>query len=296
MIRALVAVLILFATAASAQLLVTEQQPSQNGCQWAAQYQQYSSHNPGDGIPAATLLPANTKAEKDCPDSRAGSSQDVDKQGWRNAISDPTAFATLVIAVFTIVLAVSTIFLYRSTNKAAEAAMASAEAVMRIERPWVLLDKFFVRGAPFYRPASFWDTDESRNVVAKPPLVKFSWRNFGRGPAFLIAMEQKFFVMEKTGSLADHWKPSAKALNHEHPLIPDGTYGRPIHFSTGLIQQVTWQKIVSGDCFLVFAAFVRYRDTFGKDHETAFCAKFSALPKRPSLYQDFGGKEYNYQT
>jgi hypothetical protein len=184
----------------------------------------------------------------------------------------------------------------RDSKLAAEAALTSAESAMRIERPWVLMDKFLLRGAPFYKPESFWQTDEGRNVAAKPPLVKFNWQNAGRSPAFLIGMKQKFFVMDKGDSLADHWTLNADDLEHEHALIPGGSYGRPIHFSTGLIQQVTWQKIVSGDCLLIFAAFMRYRDPFDKVHETAFCAQFSGLPKRPSWYQDCGGKEYNYQT
>jgi len=43
-------------------------------------------------------------------------------------------------------------------------------------------------------------------------------------------------------------------------------------------------------------AFVTYKDPFGDMHETAFCARFSGLPKRTDWYLDHGGKAYNYQT
>jgi hypothetical protein len=183
----------------------------------------------------------------------------------------------------------------RDSKLAAEAAQISAESTKRIERPWVLMDAFMLKGRPFDKH-NREPTDSLATVEPDPPLVKFAWKNVGRSPAFLIGLKEKLFLIDDADSVASHWNIEVEVLDYDRAIIPDATYAKPVYLDIGTINPTTWTSILRGKSHLIFAAVIRYRDPFGEEHQTAFCARFSGLPKRPHWYQDYGGKEYNHQT
>ena len=291
--RALVALLILSAFAAHAQLLVTEQKPSPNGCQWATQYQQDSQRDSDAAISASTLSPADAEAKKSCSDSSAGQGQEIDQpSGWKHWFSDPTTFATLLIAIFTIVLALSTIFLYISTNKAAVAGSISADSLKSIERPWMLMDGFKLLNYPQTRPPG--ETTIGSNHL----MVKLKWTNAGRSPAFVIARESKLFVLPRDEKLDDRWDVDAIIDDdHSHPIISGGHWSERAIYRPGHTVGIgLWEQINSGELTLILRAYIRYTDVFGATHETRYCAWFVLLPSDSDAINTCGGKEYNSQT
>jgi hypothetical protein len=212
------------------------------------------------------------------------------------------------IATFTGVLVIATTLLWKSTDKlwiagerqievakdAANAAEASANSLKALERAWMMMSKFELLGLP--------PTGGSAIVIPDPdpPRVRFSWKNTGRSAAFVLARQAEVYTVSAQEKFPEAWRPfmeEAEALNHEAVIVKGGRLRTTEYLSFVQLSPAEWKRLTDEEEFIIFRAYIKYRDIFDVEHESFFCAKFSRLAEGElGWFQHVGGKNYNRNT
>jgi hypothetical protein len=218
------------------------------------------------------------------------------------------AISTLLIAIFTITLWNSTRNLWDETRKggitarraanaaarSADAARASADSLRSLERAWMMMNKFKLLGLP--------PTGGSTIVIPdpNPPRVRFSWKNTGRSAAFVLARQAEVYIVSAQEKFPEEWPPfmeEAEPLNHEAAIVKGGRLHTTEYLSFVQFSPAEWKRLTDEEEFIIFRAYIKYRDIFDVEHESFFCAKFTRLAEGElKWFQHAGGKNYNRNT
>lgn len=171
----------------------------------------------------------------------------------------------------------------KAARDAAEATLKQAEHIETTERAWLIVN---------------YVNEKGKNLEDKQVLeLHWAIKNVGGTPAILLETKARFHVINIYPSLPED--PVA-----ELSQVPD--YGEPIIINERLLAPgdsigyfTKWERRVdgkfvefaypadSGQLWLVAAyGYVRYRDTFGKDHESRSC-DVTFIAKNNEIYLDY---------
>jgi hypothetical protein len=200
---------------------------------------------------------------------------------------------TMVIAGTTIVYAWLTRKLWIETKRSADAATTaanaakqSADALTLIERPWLL--------------AAEAGTLDDWSLTRQNKRIFFGYvklKNYGKSPAWLTGLGGSFDILKSTADL-----PSTP-IYREHEvlqdrgvvLVPLGTEDtwRTLKLPQPEDQLVPVPIGQNQEHVLCFYGYIKYKDIFGRIHETRFC--YQAIDPFRAAPLD-AGPNYTFQT
>ena len=197
--------------------------------------------------------------------------------------NNPEWVAIFVTAILALVAVVQLVFLRRSANaakEAAEAALLNAQAVIRTERPWLVVT---------------WISDKET-----PGVFRFGCRNQGNTPAKIISMSAKPTFIDLPDNLpVPPVYSSPVAMPGLHLIVSEDSFrvGHGIN-PASIIQNAGKKDLVDGSReFLVYCGNIVYRDALYLDsateglHETRWCFVYQPAGKRKFVRS--GPEEYN---
>ena len=129
------------------------------------------------------------------------------------------------------------------------------------------------------------------------PVVKFKLVNEGASPAFPIETAYKFIMLDTIDDVLPEVPDYGEPVKIDSmPIAASKPRWQHVEYENAIVeaQRVAVQK---GESRLVFYGFVKYKDVFGKDCETRFCALWlwEQLAANPRFVY-FGNPEYNKHT
>lgn len=171
---------------------------------------------------------------------------------------------------------------------AARAAETSANAILRSERPWLLVSDVIVEQV-------VWG---NRRIQG----ARFVVQNFGKSPAWVVNMGGTFETLNNLGELTLEpvYKHSANEEKRGIVIVPssggeDRTESHIFRFPhSSLTEDGDFQKVIhDNQAIWCIYGFVSYRDAFDMDHETRFCYKVYNWPRLRAVD---AGSNYNRHT
>ena len=150
-------------------------------------------------------------------------------------------------------------------SKNSIAAKRTADVLISSERAWLVLEVTRLKSPRV-----------TRNNVLPFNVMDLSFQNHGRTPAFITDICFRYMQTPT---------PQLETMNYTHEMSGPGKFARglvvgpgertPVYPAAlekfGLMNQETFDKIMSGELFVHFYGIVRYSDISGVDRETAFC-------------------------
>jgi hypothetical protein len=173
---------------------------------------------------------------------------------------------------------------------AARAAETSANAIIRSERPWLLISHVRVEQI-------VWNSQRVQGAY-------FVIQNYGKSPAWVVNMGGTFETLNNLGELPSEpvYKHSANEEKRGIVIVPssggdDRTESHIFKFPhNSLTTDAGFQEVVNQkqNVWCIYG-FVSYRDVFdmGNIHETRFCHKLDDWPRFRAVD---AGPNYNRQT
>lgn len=149
-----------------------------------------------------------------------------------------------------------------AAGDAARAAERNTDALINIERPFLLVTRARYDVLPRTRPDG-----RSENVSH----VHISSQNSGHSPAWPVTLGGRFKAFAKAEDLPQ--EPDYGAIDEIQTygiVIPPGEE-REILNITHEGAEDEFSAVVTGEMFWFAYGFIRYRDIFGREHETRFC-------------------------
>jgi hypothetical protein len=186
-----------------------------------------------------------------------------------------------------------------AAKDAADAAKQNADAArltLKSDRPYLLVEKAELAGFP---------PKTSMSIV----VAKFTFRNYGKGPALIHEVVLKLKVVSERPAPRDfsgckEWKATVDAVTPAERLVI------PTDFVDGSIGEEDTTAVINGSKTLIAYGQLRYRDVFDNPYETGFFwvvntfqnlhllgMDVRSLP--PSLYidrNDSADKDRNYHA
>jgi hypothetical protein len=219
----------------------------------------------------------------------AGNAQSWNDWLWQNLSS----LLLVLVAVGTGYIAVNTLRQIScqtvAATTAASAAKKSADtaekSLTHLERPWIFIDILRFEGFRLGVPSS-----EFQLKGLLTGAVRWSFRNYGRSPAFILDGAIRIRTLDK---------PFREPPDYgvQPPVVPV-----PISPNKSVRQQTAWgmdeddyRKVIRGESSFAFYGYLRYRDTFqdGVIHTTRWCAVLTIpalrLTGQPEWYWGFEG-------
>lgn len=181
----------------------------------------------------------------------------------------------------------------RVAKKSADAAKTSAEAAYQSIEMMVNRERARVRveTVPF-------DLDSPPVLGVKQ--VNFKVFSYGQTPAFIHSSGEWVEIDESPEyDRGDHVFPPIRIPAVFHPS-QEGYDTSALLFTS--LDEIHVDRIYRGKLFIHFQGYIKYRDVFGRDHETRFSYKW--VPGLPpgsvgvsvKYWTEVGGKERNYET
>lgn len=231
--------------------------------------------------PAIAKKPdADTQPTKDNPAQEKNDAK-RDSHDWVDWVN---AFSTAVIALFTVIMAATVFFQLRATH--------------RQERAWIAIESIEA------------STELSHYTLMYPANIEMEYvfRNFGNTPGKLMDSRLIFRLVVQIDDLPSHPDYGEKQEFPNFPLdgvlmVPKVTFQLRQPFQgpdgTSALSNDDLVAIRDGSKQLVSYGFIRYRDAFGKLHETRFCHVYRVVKGTNYFDGDFGmagPSEYNKHT
>jgi hypothetical protein len=209
-----------------------------------------------------------------------GADKETNNVAHAEKADDRIARYTFWLAILTGALSVSTLLLWRVTKKSAEIA---ERALTELERPFVGIE---IENTGF----TVKDAKTDPYVMLDRDLT-FKFANYGRTPATITEMFDKFYVCEP-GEMPP---PVSPTQGNKFPFgVIIGANERSASSTRSPSKGIDpnlWQTFSTGENALFLIGFVRFQDIFGKFHVTGFCLKFN---KGDARFLFEGDKRYNY--
>jgi len=149
-----------------------------------------------------------------------------------------------------------------AAQDAAKAAERNTEALINIERPFLLVTGVRYDVLPGKTPDGHYENASH---------VHFTFKNFGNSPAWCITLGGRFKAFAKADDLLG--EPDYGNIDDIETygiVLPPGEE-REILNITHQGAEEEFSAVVAGELFWFAYGFFRYRDIFGRTHETRFC-------------------------
>lgn len=167
----------------------------------------------------------------------------------------------------------------KAADAAAKSAQVAEQSLYDLERPWIFIriskSEGFSRKAPTSLEPIMWTS------------IGWYVQNFGRNPGFVTESAIRIRISPvPIPETPDYGMERHPAITLAVPL-PQGV---PHENWTTFDEH---RKLMRGEALFLFYGFIKYRDTFGRDHESSWCAVMQ-IPKlimsgQPDGYWVFGG-------
>jgi hypothetical protein len=161
-----------------------------------------------------------------------------------------------------------------AAQDAARAAERNTEALINIERPFLIVTGVRYDVLPGTTP-------DGRSESASH--VHFSFKNFGHSPAWTIALGGSFKAFAKTSDLPREPEYGTIEEVDSYGIVFPPAQEREILNITHEGPEDEFSTVIAGELFWFAYGFVRYKDIFGRTHETRFC------------YASSGGRAIRFQ-
>jgi hypothetical protein len=149
----------------------------------------------------------------------------------------------------------------KATQLSAEAARTNADALITAERAWLLI-----------APTEWNPKMETLGSAAQTQFQKFpvAVKNVGKTPAHISAFAMRYLVLNSLSELQDEPDYPSPTLYSGRLLVPQDSYAETVCLE-GWEQSKLGElsQLLSFQKKLLYAyGFIKYKDDFGKDHET----------------------------
>lgn len=239
--------------------------------------------NEKQNVPKTPPTPSAAVSNQDGPGKDAGRAipepqQTSEKSVWGDV---PTWLLVIVggIAAWIALRTLNDIKVQtKNAGIAARAAETSANALIRSERPWLLVSAVSVQ-------SGVWDNVRIQGA-------RFTVQNYGKSPAWVVNMGGTFVTLDNLGELPIEpvYKHTANEEKRGIVIVPaisgeDKTESHIFWFphesrtTEADFQRADFQRVVNQKAAIwCIYGFVSYRDAFDMNHETRFCYKLVDWP------------------
>jgi hypothetical protein len=153
-----------------------------------------------------------------------------------------------------------------AAQDAARAAERNTDALINIERPFLLVTNIRYDLLPI-------TTADGRFQNASHVHVTF--KNFGHSPAWAVALGGSFRAFAKPSDLPTEPEyGTTQEISTYSNVFPPGEDQEVLSLALESPES-DFTKVIAGELFWFAYGFIRYRDIFGRIHETRFCVASS---------------------
>lgn len=159
-----------------------------------------------------------------------------------------------------------------ATKAAANASIKSAEVAelaLKTDRPYLLIEKTEMFGVHKEKEGFSGGLADYNSFE---PRVRFTFRNFGKGPALIKEVALRLWPLEHIPAAGDF--ADCRFVEIDHAAVgAGGTWRLDTDMMDGIVNQGSYDDIVRGKKEITIWGYVRYQDVFELDepYETAFC-------------------------